>query len=221
MALAATRSVAVSRSARSVASLNIAGTRSVSHPRLAWDAQSRFARDVTTRARCPLQMCLVRFRHVLGNSGVVPAASVAGLTGHALIAVQAFHGVRRHSQVDHLADQRMWHAVEVAGILDVVVDIDPRLLPLGVFVAQHRQRPQRRPIEGLEGRQPRSGQLLERFAVQLHQQAADGRIERRQTEERLLAQHGKDPAFDDLHRHFGFGLVLGFIGPRRGRMAMP
>ena len=30
-----------------------------------------------------------------------------------------------------------------------------------------------------------------------------------------MAQSRHDPAFDDLHRHFGLGLVFGFIGSRR------
>ena len=52
------------------------------------------------------------------------------------------------------------------GDLDVVVEIDPAALPLGVFVGLGRQRLQRRPIELLEQRapavvpQPRIGRSL-------------------------------------------------------------
>ena len=83
-------------------------------------------------------MRLMRFGHMFIDRGMCPAAGATHMACLALVVVQAFHRPDRHPQIDHLADKRMRYAVIVAFVFDVIVDIDPRLLPLGVFVAMGR-----------------------------------------------------------------------------------
>ncbi|VKE35557.1 Uncharacterised protein [Streptococcus pneumoniae] len=99
--------------------------------------------------------------------------------------------------------------------LDVVVDVHPRLLPLGVDVGLLRQGAQRRTIQAVEGRLPGARQLLERALVEPLQQPGDGRVEFIQGEELPIPQCGEDPTLDHLHADFGLGLVARFACPRR------
>ncbi|MCY1369081.1 hypothetical protein D9M69_561000 [compost metagenome] len=99
--------------------------------------------------------------------------------------------------------------------LDVVVDMHPRLLPLGIDVGLFRQRAQHGPIQGLEGRVPGARQLAKRSAVEPLQQHGDGAVEFIQGKELAVAQGGEDPALDHLHADLGLGLVAWFAGSRR------
>ena len=79
--------------------------------------------------RCPLQMRPVRRGHMVWRGGV-PAALVAqGMTGHTLVAGEAFHQGGGDAQLDGRANQGVGHAVVMAFKFDVVVDIDLGRLP--------------------------------------------------------------------------------------------
>jgi len=99
--------------------------------------------------------------------------------------------------------------------LDVVVDVHPRLLPLGVDVGLLRQGAQRRTIQSFEGRLPGARQLAKRSSVEPLQQPGDSAVEFIQGEELAVPQRGEDPAFNHLHADFGLGLVARFACPRR------
>lgn len=74
------------------------------------------------------------------------------------------------AQFDLLANQRMRHAVIVAVVLDVVVDIDAGAFPLGQHKPRGRQCPQVGRIQFLEGIAAAAGQFLERPIVQRRQE---------------------------------------------------
>jgi hypothetical protein len=71
--------------------------------------------------------------------------------------------------------------------LDVVVDTDGGMAPLGVLIGHRRQWPERRAIELLEQRATRAGQLLKGPLVERHQQRGDGTVELGQGEESAVA----------------------------------
>ena len=92
--------------------------------------------------------------HVLVGGGVTALELGAHVAGHALAAVDALHGVGGDARVELAPDQGVGDGVVVALDLDVVVDVDPDLLPLGEHVALGGQRAKRRAVDLLEQRAP-------------------------------------------------------------------
>lgn len=90
-------------------------------------------------ARRPLGMRPMSGRHVLGQRGVMPLPTAAGMAGDALAFGQHFDHVTRNAQLDGLMDQGMRHAVVIALKFDVVVDVDRSFLPLGNDEGRHRE----------------------------------------------------------------------------------
>ena len=64
----------------------------------------------------------------------------AQVAGDALAAVQALHGGGGQAHVELATDEGVRDGVVVVLDLDVVVDVDPRLLPLGKHVLLQRPR---------------------------------------------------------------------------------
>ena len=74
------------------------------------------------------------------DASVVSAFSVdPQVDGDAAVLVEDLHGLGRDPNVDLAAAQRVGDAVERVADLDVVVDVDSRLAPLGVLVALGRE----------------------------------------------------------------------------------
>ena len=115
--------------------------------------------------------------------------------------------------------------VVVSGDLDVVVDVDPDLLPLGEHVALGGQRAKRGAVELLEQRAPRARELAQRARVEpLHKLGeacprmgeSGGRVEFGQREECAVTERSQYPALDHLHAHPRFphsraGFDLGLV----------
>jgi len=81
----------------------------------------------------------------------------------------------------------------VAVELDVVIDVDARILPTGDLEARGRQRPQRRGVERFEGAAPAASELLEGPGVQIDQQLGDRGVERGQAQETPVSQPRQNP----------------------------
>ena len=157
-------------------------------------------------------MSAVRARHVLRRRAA-PAADVAAYVGSdAGAAVQDLHGARRRAHPQLLVDQRVRRRVQVVIELDVVVDVEPDLLP-------------RRRLEGLLGQRRECGSVepLEQLAtarlirahhavVEVRGQLGQPRVERANALELLVADAGEQPALGDLHADLDLRLV-----PRRHR----
>ena len=105
-------------------------------------------------------------RHVSGL-GRVPAPGVDAPVGSDPPAlVEDLDGVGADADIDLVAGQGMGDAVEGVMDLDVVVDVDAGLAPLGELVALARQRLQSGPVELLEPAAAATGGLLERPFVE-------------------------------------------------------
>lgn len=165
--------------------------------------------------RRPFGMLAMALGHVLGLRAVSAFVQRAQVAGHPLVGVEALDGARRQAHLQLFFHQLIGHRVVMPIDLDVVVDMHPRLLPLGIDVRLLRQRAQRWPIQGLEGRVPGARQLAKRSAVEPLQQHADGAVELSKGEELPIPQRGEDPAFNHLHADLGLGLVTWFTCPRR------
>jgi hypothetical protein len=160
-------------------------------------------------SRRPLQMALMGFRHVFGNSGVAVFAVTPQMTGHPTVFVKDRNGCGRHAYVELLSPQLVWNAVIVAVNLHMVIDIGGRLFPLGELIAMGRQWGQRRPVDGFEKMMSGSFHSLQRPLVEHRQLLSDRLIEFSQREESVVPQCGQDPSFGDQYGglHLGLGIV--------------
>ena len=92
--------------------------------------------------------------------------------------------------------------------LDVIIDVDARVAPVGVDVAIARERLQRRPIEPLEERAPRGAAVpFHRPVIEIGEELGDPGVQRGQGEEGLVPQPRENPAFGDLDGDFDLRLV--------------
>ena len=82
----------------------------------------------------------------------------------------------------------MRHAVVVLADLDMVVEVDPAALPLGVFVGLGRQGLQCWPVELLEEGPPAGCPAAQRPVVEIVEQLADRGVEIEQREEPPVPQ---------------------------------
>src|SRR3954454_2525143 len=114
----------------------------------------------------------VRARHVLGDGGRPVRAGAAPMAGDPLAAMEDLDRGGGDARLDLLADQLVRHAVVMLSDLDVVVEVDPAALPLGVFVGFRRQPLRRRPVELLEERPPAGTPAAHRPIVEIVEQGA-------------------------------------------------
>ena len=96
--------------------------------------------------------------------------------GNPVSLVEALDGRLGVADIHLLPHQTMGDAVEVSFHLDVVIDVHPGLLPLGILVRRFRQRQHGRPINLLEPALPASGQFSEGAVVQKDKTFTNGGI---------------------------------------------
>lgn len=151
--------------------------------------------------------------HVGRLGGVGAPLGVSRMRSHAASLEEDLHGVGRDPELHRLFDQLIGHAVVVARQFDVVVDVDPGLLPFGVFVGCLRQRPEGGSVEVLKEASAGAFELLEGLLVELGELFGDGGIELVEAEKATMAKRGHDPALHHLDGFFHLGLVPGVAGP--------
>ena len=98
----------------------------------------------------PLAVLAMGLGHVGRDRGVAAPYPGADVAGDALALVEDLDGFAGEPGIELAFDQLIGHRVVVAVELDVVVDMDPDLLPFGVGVGRGRQGLQRRGVEGVE-----------------------------------------------------------------------
>ena len=92
------------------------------------------ARPLDEARRTPLGISLVLRRHVLPQRSVRAPDIGPGVGGHPLALVESLHRGGGQPDVESLPQQPEGHAVVVVVHLDVIVDVDRRLEPFGIFV---------------------------------------------------------------------------------------
>src|SRR2546426_7429610 len=181
------------------------------------------ARPVDEARRRPLQMALVRLRH-MGGVGRVRAADGAPSMGRdALAAVEDLDGGRGQAGVDVFMNERVGDGVVMAVELEVVVEADASAdLPVAVD-------------EGLGGEWPKCWlvQSLEELAatgpVEPHQPGIEireglggSRGEGGEGGEGLVTEAGEGPPLRDLHGNFDLGALKDMDDSRRrGALTLP
>ena len=163
----------------------------------------------------PLTHLSVLLRHMLIGSGMTASQRGAHVAGDALAAVQALHSGGGHTHVELTSDQGVRDRVVVPVHFDVVVDVDPRLLPLGEHVTLGGKGSQRWTVELLEQLTPRARELAERAGVEPLEELRDRGVEFGQREERAVAKRSQDPALDHLHSNLGLRLIPRFFHASR------
>jgi len=164
--------------------------------------------------RRPLQVLLVRGRHVFSEGGVSSRRFDPGMGGDPLVLEQDLDGRLCSTDVDLLVDECVGDAVVVFFEFDVVVDVDAGLLPRGEHVGLLRERPEGWPVQQLEELAAGTFEVLHWPLVQRPEQFTDGVVQIGQAEEGAVAQARQNPALGHLDADLGFGLVLGLAGSR-------
>src|SRR5690606_8573952 len=136
------------------------------------------------------------------------------MRGYTAAAVQDLDRGRGDPDVDFLPEERVRYAVVVAEHVDMVVDVHARLLPPRVFVADLRQRTERRPVERVEERAPAALHLLKRAIVQDVEQPADFTVQLAEREEGVFAEPRQDPSLDEKDAGLDLRLVARPCLPR-------
>jgi hypothetical protein len=95
-------------------------------------------------------MSPVRRRHVGIVRAVATNCGAAGMARHPAATDEDLDGRGTDADIGSLTDKLVWNAVVVAVDLEVVVDADFRSLPGGELIGPDGQRPESRPINGLE-----------------------------------------------------------------------
>lgn len=114
-------------------------------------------------------MTLVRFRHMCRQRGMAPFAGVPPMRSDPFAFVKDFDGGNRETHVYRLAHEAMGDTVEMPLDFEMIIEMDPRVAPFGIFVGSGRER-----FEGwLFLRQelgvPRAGEFLEGAVIELRQ----------------------------------------------------
>ena len=100
--------------------------------------------------RCPFRIGAVGCRDVRGFGRVSAFPADPEVCGDPAVLVEDLDRRGAETDIDLAAGQRVGDAVEGVFDLDVVVDVDAGLAPLGVLVALGRERLERRPVQVLE-----------------------------------------------------------------------
>src|SRR3569623_3415146 len=124
---------------------------------------------------------------MLGNRRAMRQRA-AQMRRHPLAAEEDLDGLLGDASLDLLMHEVMRDAVVMLGDLDMIIEVDPAALPLGVLVRLIRQGDQRRVIEFLEQLAPASSPAPERSIVPLAKEHVNCLVEGGEREEAAVAQ---------------------------------
>ena len=165
-------------------------------------------------------MSPVRGGTVFGAGDEAAPAVAADVAGHPLMGAEDLHRGRRRPHLDLLVDQAVGHRVVVEVELDVVVDVDPGLLPGRELVASLGQRPQGRAFQVPEEVATGDLKAAERSPVHLRHLLGDVCVQLCEREVAPLPQRRQHPALDDLDPDLHRRLVARGLG-RVGSTTVP
>ena len=120
------------------------------------------------------------------------------------------------SGFEHLPDKLIGHTVVVVLDLDVVIDVDPTILPVADLIAPARQGQQHRTIEALKQHAATCPEMLHGPIIELIELGANRAIELPEAEKDHIAQPRQNPTLGHQYRIFDFRLITGFSGDAPG-----
>ena len=150
---------------------------------------------------------------MLGLGAVARPAIAPGMGGDTFATVEHLNRALCRPGVDLLADQGVWHRVEEALHLDVVVDADTGEVPLGILEVVLRQPPHHRLLDRLEQLTAAHAQAAHLAAVHPLHRDSDGGVAFGQGEERHIAQAADDVGLGEPHPGLHRRLVARASGP--------
>lgn len=115
----------------------------------------------------------VRPWHMFGAGGVFPFELRPRVRGDSFPVEEALHDCLGVAHVQFFPHQAVRHAAEVVLHLNVVIHMDPRLDPVGIFVRRFWQREHGGPINLLEAPLTSAREFAEGAAVEQFQALAD------------------------------------------------
>src|SRR5258706_2567763 len=142
---------------------------------------------------------------MLGNRGRAMRQGAAQMRRHPLAAEEDLDGLLGDASLNLLMHEVVRDAVVMLGDLDVIIEVDPAALPLGILIRFIRQGGERRMIELLEQVAPTSPPAPERSIVQLDKERVNCLVEGGEREEAAVAQTRQNPSPDDLDPDFDLG----------------
>src|ERR1700688_1639185 len=105
---------------------------------------------------CPVAIAPMGARHMLGDGRRTMRQDAAQMRCHTLTTQENLDGFLGDPRIDLLAQKVVGNTVVMFGNLDVIIEIDPTALPLGILVGLIGQWRERRTIEFVEQFAPTS-----------------------------------------------------------------
>jgi len=147
--------------------------------------------------------------HVFFDSGEAAFMVTPDVACHAGVLEQDLHGGGCQAHIHLFPGEWIGDAVVVTIDLDMVVDVDSGLFPLGILVGYGRQSFEGRFIEGLEEGFASGVEFLELAGVEIFQGSGDDLVELPDAKEVMISQRSQNPALCHKHSGLHFGFVPG------------
>jgi hypothetical protein len=144
------------------------------------------------------------------------------MAGHAFPLMEEFHDLRTPTDVELLLDQRIGDGGVVAFDVHVVVNIDPGVFPLGIFIGLDGERSEGGTVKCLKKLLAGAREFFAGTGIQGQQEGREGGIDLRQGEEGVVPEPGQHPALHDLDAdlHLRLSAGLGRAGGDNGKAIM-
>jgi hypothetical protein len=152
---------------------------------------------------------------MLSKGGMTVPLRRPGVTGNPSSLMEDLHGVCGYTNIDLLFYQLIGDGVIITLDLDMIIDMNPGLLPLGVDIGLSRKGFKGGLIQGFKEGFTGPGQFFEGPFIEFCDQFTDGTIEFIEAKKGDMAESGQDPPFHHLHSDFHFCLVSRFSYPGR------
>jgi hypothetical protein len=124
-------------------------------------------------------------------------------------------GGGRETDIELFSDQLVRDAVIVVVHLDVIIDIDPGALPIGIDIGMNREGFENGFFERFEQEPASRFEFLKGTVIESLELFGDGLLELAETEEGSVSERSEDPVLDLKHSGFDLSLILGFGDPGR------
>ena len=159
-------------------------------------------------------MLLVRFRHMLGQGGVVALLEAPLMCHNASVAVENIYSIGTEEGFYLFAYKLVRNAIVVLIDIDVIIDIDGRVPEIDMAVPLSREGLQRWPLQSLKELPAAAIEFPELPCIEPLQKFSDPLVEFLDAEKRVVSQGRDYPSGDQQDPGLHLGLVFRFAGTR-------